>query len=177
MRRILIALLVSAAFPAVAAAQRTPTPRPAPQATPTICDPLDLLPGCRPASGKPVTLDSAMSGINVELQKVTKQIVDAAVTDVTAALTDAKNRNDLISQPCWESNLAFLQLLPIEWQSPPETVGPALAFQIGRDLITALTGSDPKSMKVACAAMWGDTASIATNALALIGIKALIPGL
>lgn len=173
-------LLVAAALilvPALAVAQ-TPRPAPARAAAAEPCT--DLLhlfpPGCKTPAGA-TTLDSAMSSINGELQKITKEIVDKAIADVMAAQTDAKNRGDAISQPCWDANLAFLQLLPIEWAAPPETIGPALGFQVGRDLIAALTGSDAKSMKTACAAMWGDTASIATNALALIGIKAALPAL
>ena len=99
-------------------------------------------------------------------------MVDKGIADLTAAAQDAQNRGDKIAKPCWDAQVAFLGLLPVEWQTPPTEVGPALAIQIGRDLGNAINGNGDGSLKIACAALLGDTLSIVNNVLAVVGLKA-----
>lgn len=138
---------------------------------PKLPDPLHLLQG-NPPSATPITTPLDFAAVGVELQKAAKDLVDKGIADLTAASTDAKNRGDKIAQPCWDAQVAFLQLLPVEWPTPPAEVGPALAIQIGRDLGNAINGNADGSLKVACAALLGDTLSIVNNVLAVVGLKA-----
>jgi len=131
--------------------------------------------GIKPAtSANPA--ENAFDNLHAGLQKVAKDIADKALADLTAALTDAKNRNDAISQPCWQAQLDFIQLLPVEWPTPPAEIGLALGIQIKRDLLNALTGSQPGSIKVACAALFGDELKIFVNVGALFGLRVLTGG-
>jgi hypothetical protein len=169
MRKLLLATTVLAlALPAHAQQRATVTP-------PKLPDPLHILPGNQPAATAPAA--SSVVGINFEavgreLQKVDKAIVDKAITDLKGASQDAMNHNDQIAQPCWDAQVAFLQLLPVEWQVPPAEIGLALAIQIGRDLTESLTSQEKTSVKVACAALIGDQGAIIGQLFAILGIKA-----
>ena len=124
------------------------------------------------------TVDSALSTFNGNLQKLTKELVDKAIADVTAAQLDATNHNDVISLPCWNANLTLLNGLPTQWQNPPTfPVGLALGIQIQRDLLNSITGDGATSLKVACAALWGDQLKIVANVAALLGIRVATGGL
>jgi hypothetical protein len=163
-RLLLAAVLAALALPAHA--QKPPQ-------LPRLPDPLGLN---KQAAAPPSTASSA-AGINfdavgAELQKVVKDVVDKAINDLKAASQDAASHSDLIAQPCWDAQVAFLQLLPVEWQTPPTEVGPALAIQIGRDLSESLTGRDKTSIKVACAALIGDQAAIIGQLFTVVGLKA-----
>jgi hypothetical protein len=121
--------------------------------------------------------DAKLSDVGKSFTELKKEIVDFAVSDVQAALDDANLNEDLISKPCWEAHLVFLNKLPTRWEHPPEKVGIALAIQIGRDLRRAMTGDDKSSMKVACAALYGDQAKILLNLGSLLGIRIATGGL
>lgn len=187
MKRITLAilLLTFAAWPAYA--QKTS----APVVKPTNCLPLDARPECGNgifAGNGPGSSVLSIDQIGQHLQQLEKQIVDKAIADTQAASNDAQLRNDIIAQPCWDAETKFLQLLPIEWVAnpgnpsatppvpaspgPPAEMGPALGIQVSRDLINAITGNDKTSLKVACAAMIGDSTKIVGQLLALLGIKA-----
>jgi hypothetical protein len=154
-------------------------------------DVADIKGGAKPAAAPgislpfvPLTLDQ----IAGKIQQAEKQLIDKAIADTQAASLDAQLRNDIISQPCWDAETKFMQLLPVEWVAspgnptasppvpaspgPPTEMGPALTLQVGRDLINAVTGSDKSSLKVACAAMIGDSTKIVGQLLGLLGIKA-----
>jgi hypothetical protein len=59
--------------------------------------------------------------------------------------------------------------MPSQWESPPGDIGIALGIQIQRDLLNSITGNDAGSLKVACAALWGDQLKIVVNVGALLG--------
>lgn len=141
----------------------------------------DIAAARAPSTAAPATagvVDNALTDFSGQIQKITKDIVDKAISDVTAAQTDAQNHNDQISKPCWDANLALLKSLPTQWENPPTfPVGLALGIQIQRDLLNSITGNDAGSLKVACAALWGDQLKIVANLGALIGVKIATGGL
>lgn len=132
--------------------------------------------------GAPVT--TASGGVNYDslgsqFQAVIKDVVDKAILDLAAASKDAGGQNppDLISQPCWDAQIAFLRLLPVEWPDPPKDAGPALVIQIGRDLRRALTGDQRGTIKVDCAALFGDELAQVGKLGSLLGLKLLTGGI
>lgn len=130
---------------------------------------------------KPATpsagVDGAVSSFSDNVQKIEKALVDKGIADLTAAITDATNHQDNISLPCWQANLKLLQSLPSQWETPPSPIGIALGIQIQRDILNSITGNDAASLKVACAALWGDQLKIVANVGALIGIRIATGGL
>jgi len=172
--RILLATLLALA---ISAAQAQQAPRARPQITGNIVEDAKAnlgLPGKPAASVNPA--ESVFDNLHAQLQKTTKDIADKAILDLNAAITDATNRNDAISLPCWQANLAFVQMLPVEWPTPPTEIGVALGLQIKRDLLNAVTGSQPGSIKVACAALFGDELKIFLNIGALFGLRVATGG-
>lgn len=160
---------------AYAQAQRQPASRPF---IPTGNLPADIA-----ATKAPPTV-SANGAVNYDsigdkLQAVVKDVIDKAITDLGAASKDAAGQvpPDLISQPCWDAQVAFLKLLPAEWPDPPKDVGPALAIQIGRDLRRALTGDQRGTIKVDCAALFGDELAQVGKLGSLLGLKLLTGGI
>ena len=121
--------------------------------------------------------DKAVGSFGQEVRKITKALVDKAIADVTAASEDAARHNDLIAKPCWDANLKLLQGLPSQWENPPADIGIALGIQIQRDLLNSITGNDVTSLKVACAALWGDQLQIVGKVGALLGIRIATGGL
>lgn len=135
-------------------------------------------PAATASSAPSGSVDAAVSNFNAGIQKITKDLVDKAIADVTAAQTDAQNHNDQIAKPCWDANLALLKSLPSQWENPPPSpIGIALGIQIQRDLLNAITGNDAASLKVACAALWGDQLKIVGQLGALLGIRIASGGL
>jgi hypothetical protein len=123
-------------------------------------------------------LDSSLKSFGDGVQSVEKSIVDKAIADLNAAITDATNHNDNISLPCWKANLALLQSLPSQWPEPPTLpLGISLSIQLQRDLLNSITGNDVTSLKVACAALLGDQLKIVANVGALLGIRIASGGL
>jgi len=129
------------------------------------------------ASTPDTAADSAVSDLGTQFRAITREIVTKAIADVTAASADAEKHNDMISKPCWDANLKLLQGLPSQWETPPETVGIALGIQIQRDIMNSITGNDATSLKVACAALWGDQLKIVGKVGALLGIRIATGGL
>jgi len=136
-------------------------------------DPLHLVTPSPAPAGAPAPLAAVdFTRVSQQIQKIAKEAVDKGIQDLSAAATDAQNRADKIAKPCWDAQVAFLQLLPVEWATPPAEIGPALTLQIGRDLANAINGNADGSLKVACAALLGDTLSIVNNVMAVVGLKA-----
>lgn len=153
-----------------------------PQITGNVIDDAKVNLGINPPSTSTAaapagSVDAAIGNFNSGIQKLTKDLVDKAISDVTAAQTDAQNHNDQISKPCWDANLALLKSLPSQWETPPSLIGIALGIQIQRDLLNAITGNEATSLKVACAALWGDQLRIVGNLGALLGIRIATGGL
>lgn len=122
--------------------------------------------------------DNAVQGFNDGVQKIEKAIVDRGIADLQAAIKDATEHDDKISLPCWKANLALLQSLPSQWPEPPSLpMGIALSIQVQRDLMNTINGNDEKSLKVACAALWGDQLKIVAKLGALLGIRIATGGL
>lgn len=116
------------------------------------------------------TLDSQLASFGKKIQEVNKDLADKVIADVTAAATDATNRNDLVSLPCWNSINDFAKQLPAEWATPPALpIGPALSIQIGRDLVNAISSNGSNSIKVACAALIGDQLTQVVQLAAMFG--------
>lgn len=135
------------------------------------------LKGGVPAPTKQATTNT-VAGLNFntigeKLQAVTKDVLDKAIADLTAASADAQVHNDKISQPCWDAQAAFLKSLPAEQATPPTEIGPALAIQISRDILNSVTGNDASSLKVSCAALIGDQLSIINQTLGLVGLAGI----
>lgn len=123
-------------------------------------DPLQLFTPKSNSQPALATLDSQLNSVGAKFQALEKDIADKVINDLNAAITDATNHNDAISLPCWQANLKLAQALPAEWQTPPTLpLGIALAIQIQRDILSAITSNDAGSLKVACAALWGDQLS------------------
>jgi hypothetical protein len=121
--------------------------------------------------------DKAFADFNAGVQKIAKDVVDKSIADLKAAVLDATNHNDAISLSCWNANLILLQSLPVEWENPPTEIGLALGIQIQRDILNAITGDQATSLKVSCAALWGDQLSIVAKVGALIGVRVATAGL
>jgi hypothetical protein len=139
---------------------------------------LGIKPAATPSATAGATAtDDALSSFGQQIRKITKDLVDKAISDVQAALDDATKHNDAISIPCWQANLDLLKGLPSQWETPPADIGIALGIQIQRDLLNSITGTDAKSLKVACAALWGDQLKIVANVGALLGVKIATGGL
>lgn len=124
-------------------------------ATP-LKDPLNLF-TVSPVAPTVAGFDTVLNKFGAKIQTVEKDLADKVIADLNAAITDATNHNDAISLPCWQANLKLAMALPAEWANPPTLpIGIALSIQIQRDLLNAITSNDPGSLKVACAALWGD---------------------
>jgi hypothetical protein len=138
--------------------------------------------GLKPAptvgtSNATTATDEAMGSFGAQVRAITKEIVVKAIADVQAASDDAAKHNDTISKPCWDANLALLKALPSQWENPPGDIGIALGIQIQRDLLNSITGNDASSLKVACAALWGDQLKIVVGVGALLGIQIATGGI
>jgi hypothetical protein len=124
------------------------------------------------------TIDGALQSFGAGVQKIEKAIVDKGIADLQSAIKDATDHKDNISLPCWQANLTLLQSLPSQWPEPPSMpMGLALSIQVQRDLLNSITGNDATSLKVACAALWGDQLKIVANVGALIGVRIATGGL
>lgn len=135
-----------------------------------------------PASSATATgngqLDSALGRFNDGVSKIEKKVVDLVIADLNAAIKDATAHNDLISLPCWQAHLLLFNSLPSQWPEPPTLpMGIALSIQVQRDLLNSITGAEVTSLKVACAALYGDQLKIIANVGAMLGIRIATGGL
>jgi hypothetical protein len=123
-------------------------------------------------SGVLANITSALQQFNDGVSNVEKTVVDTALNDVNNAILDASNHNDQISLPCWQSIKLLLDIAPSEWPTPPTNpIGIALGIQIQRDFLNSIMGTQATSLKVACAALWGDQLQIITQVGALLGVR------
>lgn len=137
-------------------------------------DPLKIFaPKTAQASGVNVSaFQSALEKFNGGVQSITKEVVDTAIADVQAALDDATKKNDEISAPCWQAHLNLLKNLPVEWDAPPKMpIGIALGIQIQRDILNTINGTAKGTLKVDCAALYGDELKSIAGIGALLGIR------
>ena len=172
---IIVAIVVWALFAFGGTAHAQTTLRPL---TGDVRKDLGLKPAATVGTSNAATAtDEAMGSFGAQVRAITKEIVVKAIADVHAASDDAAKRNDTISKPCWDANLALLKALPSQWENPPTDIGIALGIQIQRDLLNSITGNDASSLKVACAPLWGDQLQIVANVGALLGIKIATGGL
>jgi hypothetical protein len=123
-------------------------------------------------------IDSALGRFNEGVSKIEKKVVDLVIADLNAAIKDATAHNDLISLPCWQAHLLLFNSLPSQWPEPPSLpMGIALSIQVQRDLLNSITGAEATSLKVACAALYGDQLKIIANVGAMLGIRIATGGL
>lgn len=174
MRLIILACCAFALLTDGAWAQR----RPAITGNPIKDIQTDLAGGVGAPGASKQSTTNTVAGLNFttigeKLQAVTKDVLDKAIADLSAASADAQVHNDKISQPCWDAQAAFLKSLPAEQATPPTEIGPALAIQISRDILNSVTGNDASSLKVSCAALIGDQLSIINQTLGLVGIAGI----
>jgi hypothetical protein len=121
--------------------------------------------GCSACS----TLPSATNADFAQAIATGKQ---ALITDLQAAEKDAHAHKDEIAETCYTAEIRFLQNIPAV-APPPQPTGPVLLFQMKRDVVGALDGTDPESVKVACAPLWVDEQqefARFTTTLAALGI-------
>lgn len=125
------------------------------------------------ASGVNVaSFGDALAKFGAGVQTITKEIVDVAIADVQAAFDDATKKNDEISAPCWQAHLNLLKNLPVEWDTPPKMpIGIALGIQIQRDILNTINGTAKGTLKVDCAALYGDELKSLAGVAALLGIR------
>lgn len=155
-----------------------------------VCDPLNLLPGCKPAitspatSGQPAGLQKFMD----DLASLAQTIVTNVVADINAADTDAATLTnpadptsfkDPISHACYPAAVKFIQSLPTA-SAPTGTLIAVQLFQKKRDFVAQIQAGLPVYLKLGCAPLLGDEAAIFTKLMGLVGVNvalnALIPG-
>jgi hypothetical protein len=108
-----LAALALAAAPAIAAPKKeAPAAAPPPVESltlpnlpkPPLCDPLNLIPGCRNADG---TINQKNAAAN-PLAKLTADMRAKLLADFTYANAVAKATNNTITQPCWQQWVSLL---------------------------------------------------------------------
>jgi hypothetical protein len=117
---LLLGLAIGGAFvagtPAQAQQQKGPA-RTAPAADaalpkPLLCDPLNLIPGCRNADG---SINHGNSGAS-PFDNLTDDVLKKILADVTYAQALAKASGNKVTQPCWDAwvNLVTAQTQPVK---------------------------------------------------------------
>lgn len=122
---------------------------------------------------------------NVKGEIITGTIValneaDADAATLTSA-SDPSSFHDPISHACYPAEIKFLQSLPVVAQiQSPSPFNLIVLFQRKRDLIMQIQAGLPSYLKLGCAALLGDEASIFTKTMGLIGVTVganlLLPG-
>lgn len=111
-----IAALLLATGPAPAQSKRA-APAPAETALalpkPPLCDPLNLIPGCRNADGS-INRKSSVAGNPFE--NLSDDLLKQILADVTYAQALAKASGNKVTQPCWDAwvTLVTAQTQPIK---------------------------------------------------------------
>jgi hypothetical protein len=174
----LSALLLSASL-ASAQQDRTPRPRP-PEAepresavglTPLICDPLNLLPGCKsPVTGQTVTSDASKAITQVFISLAT--FVDQGVTEAEQLAVAIPDLPDGVGQQCWmqmrKTSAVFkAHPVPITLQLPLDLQAIRLLVMSANDLCASS----------ACTQLFSDAANLATAAAGAGGFSIPIPSL
>jgi hypothetical protein len=102
MRKIIVLILMLLAVPALAQTRRPP-PAAEPAAAlprPPLCDPLNLIPGCRNPDGS-VNQKSSVAGNPFD--NLTDDVLRKILADVTYAKALAKAANNDVTLPCWSA--------------------------------------------------------------------------
>ena len=93
-----------------------------------------------------------------------------AATATTPAV--AATVKDPIAHACYPALVQFLQSLPTATPPTGTLVGVQI-FQDSRDFIAQVQAGLPTYLKLGCAPLLGDTASILVQALGLVGVKVI----
>jgi hypothetical protein len=114
--------LVAAPAPAPAQERHVPAP---PQATaaltkPPLCDPLNLIPGCRNGDG---SINQASGQAN-PLANLTDEAIAKLLADFTYAAARAHTTGNTVTAPCWD---AWVTLLSAQSQPLKDAGGAVLA--------------------------------------------------
>jgi hypothetical protein len=121
---IIVAALIVAAAPAFAQPKRTApvTNEGAPTAAvrPPLCDPMNLIPGCRNPDGS-VNQKSSVGGNPFE--NLTDDLLKKILADVTYAQALAKASGNEVTQPCWD---AWVALVTAQTQPVKDAAGNVL---------------------------------------------------
>jgi len=119
MRRLLIAVVAGTLALAPAAAQQPKRAAPAPEAPPggpprpLLCDPLNLIPGCRNADG---SINQKSSGQGNPFDTLSDDVLRKILADVTYAKALAKAAGNDVTAPCWTAwvDLVTSQTAPLK---------------------------------------------------------------
>lgn len=117
-----LVILAALAFMLVPAAAQTKRAAPAEPAAaapvitlpkPPLCDPLNLIPGCRTADGS-INQKSSVQGNPFE--NLSDDLLKKILADVTYAQALAKASNNKVTQPCWDAwvTLVTAQTQPVK---------------------------------------------------------------
>jgi hypothetical protein len=180
------------ARPGPAMAQSRTTRTPAPAARPIICDPANILPGCKPAAvptpSAPSTASDPLAKFMDDLANVQQDVVTGVINDIKAADADASTLlnpsdptsfKDPISHACYPAEVKFLESLPVATAPTGKFVLVQL-FQKKRDFVMQIQAGLPVYLKLGCAPLLGDEVAIFTKSMSLIGVSiaanTLLPG-
>lgn len=165
-------------------------------AKPAVCDPLNLIPGCKPASGSatatsmPSLADGVQNLMN-ELQAANGAFVsnvvaaineadaDAGAIVVPATATTPAQVKDPISHACYPAQVQYLNSLPIAQKiTVPAPYDVIPLFQFKRDFVNMVLAGQliPAYLKVGCAALLGNEAAILIATLGIVGVGATTLG-
>ena len=176
--KILIAAFVLSVLLAGSPAMATPKAK---AASPVVCDPLNLLPGCTPAAGSTASSPTdLLQSLMDKVAKVEPTIITNVVNAINEADSDAATLTnpsdptsfrDPISHACYPAQVKFLQSLPqVQAISSPAPYNLIVLYQRKRDLVTQIKAGLPSYLKVGCAAMLQDEAQIFIQTLGMIGV-------
>lgn len=167
-------------------------------AKPAVCDPLNLIPGCKPAA-KPATAPSftdgpaanivnTVDGLLSKLESIQNDLVTNVIADVQAADADAGTIvtpatatvaavvSDPISHACYPAAVQFLQSLPVA-KPTTGTLNGIQLFQKKRDFVNQLKAGIPAYLKIGCGALIGDETEILITMLGMVGVTVATGGI
>jgi hypothetical protein len=123
MRKIIIALALTLAIaPALAQTKRTPAPEAAAAVPrPPLCDPLNLIPGCRNPDGSV----NQKSSVGNPFDNLTDDVLRKILADVTYAKALAKTSGNDVTLPCWT---AWVDLVTSQTQALKDDAGNVLSL-------------------------------------------------
>lgn len=147
-----------------------------------ICDPLNMLPGCKPVAMAvtPAAPVDIIQKIMDEVSAKSAQIITNVVSAINEADADAAtltnssdptSYRDAISHACYPAQVKFLQSLPqVLPITAPVPYNLIVLFQRKRDLISQIKAGLPSYLKIGCAALLKDEETILIQTLGLIGV-------
>lgn len=164
---------------------------PSAYAQPLKLKPLNLLPKATPAAATTaaITPASALAKFMADLQAIQQDVVSGTIADLNAAdadaaaltnATDPTSFKDAISHACYPAAVKFLQSLPVATPTTGKYVLVQL-FQKKRDFVAQIQAGLPTYLKLGCAPLLGDEATIFAKLMGLVGVSVslntLMPGL